>query len=130
MSTPLPIGMLNQIEREQQHFDLAPRAFFQAWKRGVEIAGRQWFGDGTDKCLSAATYIWDLRPRLAEIDEHLGMMSRGEQLFLAAMASFYNAEDSAPLLKRCGFDGLADLGRLDLQRRQVIANLILSYHGW
>jgi len=35
-----------------------------------------------------------------------------------------------PLLKRCDFEGLADLGRLDLQRRQVIADLVLNYHGW
>jgi len=67
---------------------------------------------------------------MADIDEHLDVMSRGERLFLAAMASFYNARDSVPLLKRCDFEGLADLGRLDSQRRQVIADLVLNYHGW
>lgn len=34
------------------------------------------------------------------------------------------------MLKRCGFEGLADLGGLDLQRRKVLAELIVQYDGW
>jgi len=130
MNATLPADVLKQIEREQQHFDLAPYAFFQAWKRGVKIAGHQWFGNGTREGLSSAACIWELCPRMADIDEHLDVMSRGERLFLAATVSFYNAHDSVPLLQRCDFEGLADLGRLDSQRRQVIAGLVLNYHGW
>jgi len=130
MNEVLPAEMLEQIDREQRHFERAPHAFFHAWKRGVEIAGYLWFGNGTRECLSSAVCIWDLCPRLPEIAEHLDAMSRGERLFLVAMTSFYNAQDSAPLFKRSDFDGLADLGRLDLKRRKVIAELILHYHGW
>ncbi|KXU38354.1 hypothetical protein AXE65_01970 [Ventosimonas gracilis] len=130
MSTTLPDGALEQIEREQQHFELAPHEFFHAWKRGVEIAGPQWFGEGSREGLNRASSIWDLRPNLPMIAEALDVLSRGERLFLAAMVSFYNAHDSAPLLKRCDFEGLADLGRLDLERRQVITDLVLNYHGW
>jgi len=130
MNATLSADMFKQIDREQQHFELAPHEFFQAWKRGVAIAGHTWFGNGTREGLSSASCIWDLRPRMADIDEHLDVMSRGERLFLAAMASFYNAHDSVPLLKSCDFEGLADLGRLDRQRRQVIADLVLNYHGW
>jgi len=130
MNTLLPADMFKQIAREQQHFERAPHAFFQAWKRGVEIAGHPWFGDGTRENLDAAVCIWDLRPQMAAIDEHLSVMSQGERLFLSAMASFYNAQDSAPLLKRCDFEGLADLGRLDLERRQIIVDLLLYYCGW
>jgi len=32
MNATLPADVLKQIEREQQHFDLAPYAFFQAWR--------------------------------------------------------------------------------------------------
>jgi len=64
------------------------------------------------------------------IAEALDVLSRGERLFLAVLTGFYNAHDSAPLLQRCDFEGLADLGRLDLQRRQVITDLVLNYHGW
>lgn len=34
------------------------------------------------------------------------------------------------MLKRIGFEGLADLGGLDLERRKVIAQLVLNYSGW
>jgi len=67
MNASLPADMLNQIEREQQHFTHAPEAFFQSWKRGVKIAGHQWFGDGTRENLTAAASIWDLRPRMANL---------------------------------------------------------------
>jgi len=130
MNTQFPDDFISNIDHERAHFERAPHAFFEAWKRGVEIAGHPWFGDGSRENLDAAVCIWDLRPQMAAIDEHLGVMSHGERLFLSAMASFYNAQDSAPLLKRCDFEGFADLGRLDLKRRQVIADLILNYHGW
>ena len=47
MNRALPQEVLDQIELEHQHFAAAPQAFFEAWKRGVNIAGAEWFGDGT-----------------------------------------------------------------------------------
>jgi len=130
MNNALPDNVLEQINREQAHFSSAAPLFFHAWKRGVEIAGPQWFGDGSREGLNRASSIWDLRPNLPMISEALDVLSRGERLFLVVMAGFYNAHDSAPLLKRCGFEGLSDLGGLDLERRKVIANLLLLYNGW
>ncbi len=49
---------------------------------------------------------------------------------LPAMVSIYNAREGAAVLKHCGFEGLSDLGGLDLERRQVIADLVLNYSGW
>jgi hypothetical protein len=57
-------------------------------------------------------------------------MSSGQKAFLAALVSFYNAEVGGRLFERIGIRGLADLGGLDLQRRTVIAALILNYNGW
>lgn len=51
-------------------------------------------------------------------------------MFLAAMVSFYIAGEGTAMLRHCGFEGLADLGCLDLQRRQVISDLVLNYTGW
>ena len=51
-------------------------------------------------------------------------------MFLSAMVSFYNAREGAAMLRRCGFEGLSDLGGLDLERRQVISDLMLNYTGW
>ena len=69
-------------------------------------------------------------PNLEVIDQAIGVMSSGERVFLAAMVSFYNAEIGGALLKRVGVHGLSDIGGLDLERRQVIAALILNYTGW
>jgi hypothetical protein len=118
------------IRHVEAHFAQAPYTFFQAWKRGVELVGPELFGDGTPQGLDAAVCKWDLRPNLADINQAIGPLSSGEKVFLAAMTSFYNAEKGGTLLKRVGVHGLADLGGLDLERRKVIATLILNYHGW
>ncbi|MBV6273232.1 hypothetical protein KVP09_09955 [Alcaligenaceae bacterium CGII-47] len=130
MSLVMPQDLMYQVISEQQHYKISPHAFFQAWKKGVVIAGPRWFGDGTQENLEVATSKWDLCPRMQLIRQSLGVLSSGEKLFLSAMASFYNADNASSLLKRSGFRGLADLDTLDLQRRQVISKLTLYYHGW
>ncbi|MBB3752539.1 hypothetical protein FHT44_005051 [Mycolicibacterium sp. BK634] len=103
--------------------------FFDAWKRGVQIAGPQWFeGD-----VETATSKWHLRPDYDLITENIGTMSTGEAAFLLAMYSFYNPSTGAKLLAKrrndsTGPGGLASL--IDGRRRQVIADLLVSYGGW
>lgn len=121
---------LDQIALDIRHFEQAPAAFFQAWRRGVELVGFTYFGDGTQANEEHAIDKWALRPNVEYIRKAIGAMSSGEKVFLAAMVSFYNANVGGQLLKRVGVRGLADLGNLDLERRQVIATLILNYTGW
>ncbi len=130
MNQHLPREVVDQIAREKQHFAAAPDAFFQAWKRGVQLAGPQWFGDGTPEGLRLARDKWALCPDVPRISKAIGVLSGGERMFLAAMVSFYNERKGGALLKRCGFHGLADFGGLDLQRRKVLADLVLNYGGW
>ena len=130
MNRALPQEVLDQIELEHQHFAAAPQAFFEVWKRGVEIAGPQWFGDGTREGLNQAKSKWDLRPDMLRANDALGVLSSGERMFLSAMVSFYNAREGGAMLKRCHFNGLSDFDGLDLPRRQVIADLLLNYSGW
>lgn len=130
MSQLLPKEVVNQIAQEQRHFAAAPDAFLQAWKRGVQLAGPQWFGDGTPEGLNLARDKWDLCPDVSRISKAIGVLSAGERMFLAAMVSFYNERKGGAFLKRCEFHGLADFGGLDLQRRKVIADLLLNYSGW
>ncbi|MEL7551506.1 hypothetical protein AAGV37_16655 [Pseudomonas protegens] len=130
MNQLLPPEVVEQIMREEQHFAAVPQAFFEAWKRGVEIAGPQWFGDGTSEGLNLARDKWDLCPDVPRISKAIGVLSGGERMFLAAMVSFYNDRKGGALLKRCGFHGLADLSGLDSQRRKVVADLVLHYGGW
>lgn len=130
MNQSLPQDVLDQIAREILHFDNAPSAFLEAWKRGVQIAGVEWFGDGTHEGLQNAKSKWELRPNVLRLNDALGVLSSGQRMFLSAMVSFYNASEGGAMLKRCQFEGLADLGGLDLERRKVIAELTLHYHGW
>jgi len=126
---PAP-SVFQALAREQAHFSGAPDAFFSAWKRGVALAGPHLFGSGPRADLENAATKWDLCPKIPLIERAIGPMSPSERIFLAALVSFYNAEDGGRLLKRIGFHGLADLGGLDLSRRAVIAGLILNYTGW
>jgi hypothetical protein len=119
------------ITQELEHFSSAPVRFLEAWKRGVRLAGPQFFGTGNPHPdLGGIETIWDLCPKMNLIEKAIGVMSSGEKVFLAALTSFYNAEDGGALLKRVHVQGLADFGGLDLERRAVIAALILNYTGW
>lgn len=130
MNTVLSSDILEEISRVEAHFAQAPHAFFQAWKRGVELIGPELFGKGTQEGLDQAVCKWDLRPNLLEINQAIEPMSSGQKKFLAAMVSFYNAREGGALFKRAGINGLADLAVLDLEGRQVIADLIMNYDGW
>lgn len=130
MESSPPSEALERIVRETRHFVRAPEHFLRAWQRAIHIAGPKWFGDGTREGLQIAKTKWDLCPRVEQIREAFGVLSGGERLFLAALVSFYDSRDGGELLKRCGFSGLADLSGLDLERRQVIARLLLYYNGW
>ncbi|PLC52881.1 hypothetical protein CR155_15865 [Pollutimonas nitritireducens] len=130
MNYLLPQYLVDHCPQDERHFACAPGAFIKAWKRGVEIAGPEWFGDGTHDGLQGVASKWDLRPNLVLLNDALGVLSSGQRMFLAAMVSFYNAREGAAMLRRCGFEGLSDLSGLDLKRRQVIADLVLHYNGW
>ncbi|MGV4658959.1 hypothetical protein [Burkholderia pseudomallei] len=118
---------LAEAEARERH---ATKAFFEAWKHGVELAGVRFFGQGTREAFDLALTKWDLCPNIGLINKAIGPMSSGEKVFLAAMVSFYDAGDGGALLRRVGVQGLSDLGGLDAQRREIIASLLLYYAGW
>ena len=130
MHTTTKEAVFNATALNDLDFSDAAHAFFDAWKRGVELVGPELFGTGARECLEQAVCKWDLRPNMDAIIDAIGTMSSGEKVFLAAMVSFYNAQEGGALLRRVGVFGLADLGGLDLERRKVIAALILNYTGW
>jgi hypothetical protein len=80
--------------------------------------------------LNQAKSKWDLRPDILRASDALGVLSSGERMFLSAMFSFYNAHEGGAMLKRCHFHGLSDFDGVDLQRRKVIADLLVNYSGW
>ena len=105
------------------------QAFLDAWRRGVSMAGRQFFGDQTGQGDSK----WDLAPRVQDIEGRIGVLSSTEATFLAALVCFYNDRIGGQLLEKLhGYPTgpVAITAGLDPSRRRVIADLFLSYPGW
>lgn len=106
-------------------------AFFEAWRKGVRLAGPLYFGDGTAANVDAAKSKYDLVPDCDEVTGAIGVLSSGEAVFLAAMYSFYNDNAGGKMLAQLDAQGLAGISaHLDEARRWVIAELVVSYAGW
>lgn len=104
-------------------------AFDAAWHRGVQLAGPRYFYASHHS--DERTSKWNFCPNFDRISDALGVLSTGEAVFLAAMYSFYNADDGAAMLTRLGAGSAgAVAAALDEQRRRVIADLTVSYAGW
>lgn len=119
-----------KMRESREFFGSAASRFFAAWKQGVTLARPHYFGDGTKEGLAAATDKNDLQPNLKRISQALGVLSHGEAVFLVAMYSFYNDQDAAKLWRKAGVKTIGDLSVLDLERRQIIADLMVNYVGW
>ncbi|MHC8334091.1 hypothetical protein [Pseudomonas sp. LB3P25] len=135
--TTCTISQLPPLSPSRKHHEEVPAsfegtaaAFLYAWKQGVAIAGPTFFGDGTQTGLNRATCRWDLRPNLRTINSAISILSDNERVFLAALVSFYDADEGSALLKQVGIRGFADLVVLDPERRDVIASLVMHHHGW
>lgn len=102
-------------------------AFMTAWKRGVILAGPYLFARSSPD--AGPNSRRDLRPNVSLIHRAIGPKSPAERFFLAALVSCYDPEEGGLLLKRSGFHGCADFGRLDLARRTVLAALVLHIKG-
>ena len=130
MHPQLPESALSDLINAHQQQALAPEQFFQAWKKAILLAGPHYFGIECRSDINMARSKWDLCPDVPLIESAIGAMSHGEQVFLAALVSFYNDETGGRLLQRVGVRGLADFGLLDAQRRMLLATLIIHYSGW
>ena len=110
MNLPLPEDVLDQMALEQAHFDAAPQAFFEAWKRGAQIAGHEWFGDGTREGLQRATTKWDLRPNMLMLNDALALLGRLEDGGVVDIVAF---EASLALLDVLKGAGVGDADELE-----------------
>lgn len=105
--------------------------FLAAWKTGVKLAGPHLFELRCEN-VDAAQDKNDLRPNQALIADAIGPMSHGQRVLLIAMGGFFNSEWAHDLAEQCGEAAhAADVAAiLDADRRQVIAELLVSYAGW
>lgn len=110
------------IERRQ--------TFFEFWKKGVELAGVKFFGDGTKENFELATKINDLAPVAQNVEGALACLSPGESAFLASLYSFFNSYKGADFCNIANVKSVGDLTVLDAESREVIAGLLVNYHGW
>ena len=130
MHPQLPESALPDLINAHQQQALAPEQFFQAWKKAILLAGPHYFGIECRSDINMARSKWDLCPDVPLIQSAIGAMSHGEQVFIAALVSFYNDQTGGRLLRRVGVNGLADFGLLDSQRRTLLAHLLIHYSGW
>lgn len=132
--------MQEQMARAQDHAEHAPARFLKAWLRGVRIAGKNCFGFQQPiygdtiqpaQSLDEVTSKWQVCPILDVVEKVIGVKSSGERTLLAVMYSFYNTEDGAKLMDEVGIRGFADIASsLDLEARDVVAELLKNYTGW
>jgi hypothetical protein len=107
-----------------------PPRFLAAWKRGVKLAGAQYFHVRAIS-VEAATDKNELKPNRQAIQDAIDEISRGQGAFLAAMYSFYNCNDGQELLIQAGYPNICDLAaKLDKDHAEIISELFLSYAGW
>ena len=130
MSPTIPDSVLTELLDTYQRDTLASQHFSQAWQQAVLLAGPGYFGDGNRANAIEACDKCALCPNVPLIQSAIGAMSHGEQVFIAALVSFYNDETGGRLLRRVGVNGLADFGLLDSQRRTLLAHLLIHYSGW
>lgn len=131
VASTLPINDLDEAIAESGYFsEIAPKRFLTAWKEAVSLAGPSYFRQPIDGEIEAAESKDELAPDYEVIKHALGAISSTDGLFLAALYSFYDPDKGSVMLNQCGMNGLSDLGRLDLARRRVIAELIVNYSGW
>lgn len=122
--------MREQLSRAAIDHARRRQEFLAAWKRGIALAGEQYFRV-TAPSLEGATDKNQLQPDWDRIKDAIGLVSGGQGAFLAALYSFYNGEDGQRLLVAAGYPTLADLAaKLDPEHADVIAALFVNYQGW
>jgi hypothetical protein len=63
--------------------------------------------------LEQAASKWDLRLNVSHIKDAIDVTSPGQEIFLAAMLSFYDGDTDGALLHRVGVRGLANPDGID-----------------
>ncbi|GAT10195.1 hypothetical protein H7I77_04580 [Mycolicibacterium novocastrense] len=117
-------------ERNLRLHPLAERPFSEAWLRGVALF-HDYAGifDHSGKPTPESYRAWP--PDVVSIKKHIDELSSSDAVFIAAMVSFFNGDAGGKLLRGLGASGLSDIAAsLNKERRQILADLLVSYPGW
>ncbi len=120
------------IELQVANADDGADRFLQAWKRGVKFMPHLFHCDA--ETIDAATEKNQLRPDWDAVETFLQSHPEPWQRNLVmALCSFFNDEwmhDWAKKLRLPRSSPGALAIRLDMEHREVIADLLVSYRGW
>lgn len=119
-----------QVNAMRSERESREKSFFAWWKKGVELAGHEYFGDGTYEGFVAAENKNQLRPIRSNIESSIGVASDSQIAFLTGLYCFFNDYVGAELCNKANVRSLGNFMTLDEERREVIAALILTYNGW
>ncbi len=116
---------LNVLQENEER----EKRFFIAWKRGVELIGKDLFGPATPV---TAKRKEDLAPQTTRIAERFLHLSGGEEQFICAMVSFYDPDWGEQLA------GMIDCQKslcgltynLDHEQITILCELLENYSGW
>lgn len=104
--------------------------FRQNWKDGVALAGTSLFGCQCGQP-EHAQHWRQLTPKLDVMRKALPNKCQADAAFVAAMASFFNAEEGQKLLKKVGCESFGTLSNiLTYRQREIIAGLFINFRGW
>ena len=118
------------VSQETLALDADEQSFLAAWKDAVELAGHTRFGHQAGSP-AEATHWHQLTPKLDEMRKVLPNRCQAEAVFVAALASYYNAEEGQRLLTKAGCTSYGSLAQiLDKHRRTLLAVLMINYQGW
>lgn len=119
-----------KVEALRAEQRLREEKFFSWWKKGVELAGYEYFGDGTHEGFVTAGNKNQLRPIRKNIEDSIGFATNSQMAFLIGLYCFFNDFVGAELCTKANVRSLGDYMILDEERREVIAALLLAYSGW
>lgn len=118
------------VSQETLALDTDEQSFLGAWKDAVELAGHSLFGHQAASPTDA-THWHQLTPKLDEMRKALPNRCQAEAVFIAGLASYYNAEEGQRLLTKAGCTSFGSLAQiLDKRRRCILAVLMINYQGW
>lgn len=122
-------GLIN-MRINQQTAWIAEKEFLDAWKKGVHKAGIEFFIIQSDS-IDAACHKEQLAPNYKLIKNVFGTLNHGQQVILAMMYSFFNAEEGQNFLVSAKVANFVDaFALMDTEAREIIIQLLKNYRGW
>ena len=104
--------------------------FLDCWKKGVHLAGDQFF-DIKSGNVDSANDKEQLVPSFNFIKDIFGSLSHGEKIMVGLLYSFYDPEEGQVLLTEANAANFVDaISFLDDQRKEVILGLLANHSGW